>query len=405
VTTDPADATDAEPQAVLAPLTHAAIFLVAVVRPDDNSVGVVRDVCGDLAALVRGVGTRHPDAYLTCVTGIGDRLWDTLAGEPRPAGLHPFQEIEAPGRHAVSTPGDLLFHIRAARMDLCYELATQLMYRLGGAVRVVDEVHGFRYFDSRDVIGFVDGTENPAGSLAAEATLIGAEDPAFAGGSYVIVQKYLHDMAGWNALPTEQQEGIIGRQKLSDIELTDDVKPSFAHNALTVITDADGAEIKILRDNMAFGSPGSGEHGTYFIGYAKSPEPTEQMMRNMFIGSPEGNYDRLLDFSRAVTGTLFFVPSQPLLESLADGPLNAADAEEPGASGPEAAEPDTTGPDTTRPDTTGPDKARPDTAGPDTAAPDMPGPADVPWAPARSGGPGGTGSLEIGSMKGASPDE
>jgi putative iron-dependent peroxidase len=351
VTTDLAGGAETEPQAVLAPLTHAAIFLVAVVRPDDNSAGVVRDVFGDLAALVRGVGTRHPDAYLTCVTGIGDELWDTLGGPVRPAGLHPFREIKAPGRHAVSTPGDLLFHIRAARMDLCYELASQLMFRLGGAVRVVDEVHGFRYFDSRDVIGFVDGTENPVGALAAGSTLIGAEDPAFAGGSYVIVQKYLHDLSGWNALSTEEQEQIIGRQKLSDIELTDDVKPSSAHNALTVITGADGEEVKILRDNMAFGSPGSGEHGTYFIGYAKSPEPTELMMRNMFTGSPEGNYDRLLDFSRAVTGTLFFVPSQPLLERLADGPLEAA------------------------------------------------------GAPARSGGPGGSGSLEIGSMKGASPDE
>jgi porphyrinogen peroxidase len=366
VTTDLASAAQTgppEPQAVLAPLTHAAIFLVAVVRPDANSVGVVREVCGDLSALVRGVGTRHPDAYLTCVTGIGDELWDTLAGEPRPAGLHPFQEIKAPGRHAVSTPGDLLFHIRAARMDLCYELASQLMFRLGGAVRVVDEVHGFRYFDSRDVIGFVDGTENPVGSAAARATLIGAEDPAFAGGSYVIVQKYLHDLNGWNALPTEQQESIIGRRKLSDIELTDDVKPSFAHNALTVIVDSGGEEVKILRDNMAFGAPGSGEHGTYFIGYAKSPAPTELMMRNMFIGSPEGNYDRLLDFSRAVTGTLFFVPSQPLLESLADGPAD------------------------------------------DTPRADAPGSTDGPGAPEWSGGPGGSGSLEIGSMKGASSDE
>jgi putative iron-dependent peroxidase len=370
VTTDLASAAESEPQAVLAPLTHAAIFLVAVVRPDDSSVGAVRDVCGDLAALVRGVGTRHPDAYLTCVTGVGDGLWDTLAGGTRPAGLHPFREIKAPGRHAVSTPGDVLFHIRAARMDLCYELASQLMFRLGGAVRVVDEVHGFRYFDSRDVIGFVDGTENPVGAAAASATLIGAEDPAFAGGSYVIVQKYLHDLNGWNALSTEEQEGIIGRQKLSDIELTDDTKPSSAHNALTVITGADGEEVKILRDNMAFGSPGSGEHGTYFIGYAKSPEPTEQMMRNMFIGSPEGNYDRLLDFSRAVTGSLFFVPAQPLLESLADGPLDAADEDEADSPEPEAA-----------------------------------GPAEVPWAPARSGGPGGSGSLEIGNMKGASPDE
>jgi putative iron-dependent peroxidase len=324
---------DAEPQAVLAPLTGSAIFIVLVAGDDARSAGTIRELCGDLAGLVRAVGAREPAAYLTCVTGIGARLWDTLADGTAPAGLHPFRDITAPGRRAPATPGDLLFHIRAARMDLCYELATAVMTRLGGAVRVADEVAGFRYFDSRDLIGFVDGTENPAGAAAERAVLIGAEDPAFAGGSYVIVQKYLHDMPGWNALPTEEQERIIGRRKLSDIELTDDVKPSYAHNALTTIVDADGEEVQILRDNMPFGSPGSGEHGTYFIGYSRSPGTTEQMLRNMFIGSPEGNYDRLLDFSVAVTGTLFFVPSQPLLESLADGPPDIAAANPAGGSG------------------------------------------------------------------------
>jgi putative iron-dependent peroxidase len=334
VTTDAGSEAAAEPQAVLAPLTGAAIFLVVVAGEDAQSVGVVRDLCGDLAALVRGVGAREPEAYLTCVTGIGDRLWDALAGGRRPAGLRRFKEIKAAGRHAVSTPGDVLFHIRAARMDLCFELASRIMFRLGDAVSVADEVQGFRYFDSRDIIGFVDGTENPSGAAAARATLIGAEDPGFAGGSYVIVQKYLHDLAGWNALPTEDQEKIIGREKLSDIELTDDVKPSYAHNALTSIVDSDGEEAQILRDNMPFGSPGGGEYGTYFIGYSRTPDTTEQMLRNMFTGSPEGNYDRLLDFSTAVTGSLFFVPPQAMLESLGDGPLAPA-AEVPREAPPE----------------------------------------------------------------------
>jgi len=214
----------------------------------------------------------------------------------------------------------VLFHIRAVRMDLCFELASQIMSRLGRAVTVVSEVHGFRYFDDRDLIGFVDGTENPTGAAAARATLIGDEDPAFAGGSYVIVQQYVHDVAAWNALPVEEQEKIIGRAKLSDIELADDVKPSYAHNALTTITDAGGEEVQILRDNMPFGSVGDGRYGTYFIGYARSPATIEQMLTNMFAGSPEGNYDRLLDFSTAITGNLFFVPAVPLLENLGAPP-------------------------------------------------------------------------------------
>jgi len=309
--------TNSRPQAVLSPLTGAAIFLVAVMEPGEAAAATVRDLCGDLAGLVRAVGFRDLEGHLTCVTGIGAGAWDRLAGSPRPTGLHPFTELTAGPRHAPSTPGDLLFHIRAARMDLCFELATQIMTRIQNAVTVVDEAHGFRFFDDRDLIGFVDGTENPVGDAAMSAALIGDEDPAFAGGSYVIVQKYLHDLRAWNALSVEEQERIVGRTKLTDIELSDDVKPSYAHNALTTI-EAGGEEVKILRDNMPFGAVGAGEYGTYFIGYARSPDPIEEMLRNMFIGRPAGNYDRLLDTSRPVTGCLFFVPSADLLEGLAD---------------------------------------------------------------------------------------
>ena len=303
------------PQAVVVPLTSDTIFLVVTVKPDDESLAAVRSICGDLPKLLRAVGFRDRTGNLSCVIGFGSELWDRLFGQPRPAELHPFREIRAGSRHAIATPGDLLFHIRAEREDLCFELATQIMLKLGEAVVLADEVHGFRYFDARDLLGFVDGTENPVNQQAMEAALIGEEDPAFAGGSYVIVQKYLHDMAGWNALPTEAQERIIGRTKLSDVELDDAVKPTSAHNALTTIVE-NGQEVKILRQNMAFGQAGHGEFGTYFIGYARSPRTTEQMLENMFVGRPPGNYDRILDFSRAVTGNLFFVPSQTFLDAV-----------------------------------------------------------------------------------------
>lgn len=291
------------------------MFLVVTVNPGADGEVAVRTLCADLGGLVRAVGFRDLEGRLSCIMGIGSDLWDRLFKTPRPKDLHPFREIR--GRHhAVATPGDILFHIRAVRMDLCFELASRIMGRLGAAAAVTDEVQGFKYFDQRDLLGFVDGTENPAGQAAIDATVIGAEDPAFAGGSYVIVQKYLHDMVGWNALSVEEQERIIGRTKLDDIELDDDVKPSNAHNALTSITDEDGEELEILRDNMPFGSVGKGEFGTYFIGYARSPQRIEQMLVNMFVGQPPGNYDRILDFSRAVTGTLFFVPSATFLESV-----------------------------------------------------------------------------------------
>jgi len=304
-----------QPQPVIAPLTRAAIFLVVTVNPGDDHRATVRSFSGDFPALVRAVAFRDLEGYLSCVMGFGSAAWDQLFKGARPAGLHAFREFHAGSRHAMATPGDILFHIRAARMDLCFELATHVMARLAGAVSTADEVHGFQYFDDRDLIGFVDGTENPTDEAAAEATLIGDEDPDFVGGSYVIVQKYLHDMPAWNALSTEAQEKIIGRRKLSDIELDDATKPSSAHNALTVLEE-NGKEVKILRDNMPFGDVARGEFGTYFIGYARSPRPIEQMLENMFVGRPPGNYDRLLDFSRALTGNLFFVPSLDLLDSL-----------------------------------------------------------------------------------------
>lgn len=314
-----------DPQSVSTPVTRSAFFIVATLNEDAASRAAVRAWCADVANLVRAVGKRVPSGNLSCVVGFSSDAWDRLFGDPRPAELHPFREFGSGERVALATPGDLLLHIRADQTDLCFELATQLMSRLEGAVTTVDEVHGFRNFDMRAMIGFVDGTENPSGNEAVHFTVIGPdEDPDFAGGSYVLVQKYLHDMKGWNALTVEAQERVIGRTKLQDIELDESVKPSCSHSSLTTLEDADGNEIKILRDNMPFGRPGSGEFGTYFIGYARSPAPIEQMLRNMFVGRPPGNYDRLLDFSRAVTGNLFFVPSADMLDALVEPGAQAA---------------------------------------------------------------------------------
>ena len=307
-----------EPQPVLAPLTAAAIFLVLTIQPGGEAA--VRDLLGGWAGLQRAVGFRAPGPPLACVAGIGSGAWDRLFSGPRPAELHPFRELTGTVHRAVSTPGDLLFHVRHERMDLCFEFVTQALTQLAGAATVADEVHGFRYFDERDLLGFVDGTENPVGAAAGTAALIGDSDPGFAGGSYLIVQKYLHDMAAWNALTTEDQEKAIGRYKLSDIEMPDGVKPANSHVALNTIEDPDGTERQILRANMPFGEVGRGEFGTYYAGYAATPSVTEQMLVNMFIGNPPGNYDRILDFSTAVTGSLFFAPSADFLDDLPDPP-------------------------------------------------------------------------------------
>lgn len=307
-----------EPQPVVTPLTAAAIFLVLTINPGGEQQ--VHDLLGDVAGLQRSVGFRVPGGALACVAAIGSSAWDRLFAGPRPAELHPFRELSGPRHRAVATPGDVLFHLRASRLDLCFEFATQVMYRLSGYVTVADEVHGFRYFDERDLIGFVDGTESPPGRAGEAAALVASADPAFAGGSYVIVQKYLHDMTAWNALPVAEQERVIGRSKLDDIEMPDDVKPANSHVALNTINDPDGTQRQIVRANMPFGDAGRGEFGTYFISYAATPSVTERMLTNMFLGDPPGNTDRILDFSTAVTGGLFFAPSADFLDDLPDLP-------------------------------------------------------------------------------------
>ncbi|AKK29452.1 Dyp-type peroxidase [Mycobacterium sp. EPa45] len=294
------------PQPVLAPLTPAAIFLVATINSGGEAA--VHDALPDLAGLVRAIGFRDPSKNLSMVTSVGSQAWDRLFSGPRPADLHPFVELRGSRHHAPATPGDLLFHIRAEVLDVCFELAGRVVKAMAGAITIVDEVHGFKFFDNRDLLGFVDGTENPDGPLAVSASQIGDEDPEFAGGCYVHVQKYLHDMTSWEALSVTEQERVIGRTKLEDIEMADDVKPANSHIALNVISDDDGNELKIVRHNMPFGEIGKDEFGTYYIGYSRSPRVTEKMLENMFIGDPPGNTDRILDFSTAVTGTLFFTP-------------------------------------------------------------------------------------------------
>lgn len=308
------------PSDVIAPAGEAAIVIVLGLVETDETVDKVKDLCGSLAALVRSMRKREPDGKASCVMGFGAEAWGKLfPDQPYPKELKTFEAIKGDKHTAPSTPGDIYFHIRARRMDICYELAMEITTILEGVVEPIDETHCFRYFDGRTIIGFVDGTENPEDDDAYYFTSIGEEDEDFVGGSYAFVQKYLHNMKDWNDITVEEQEKVIGRKKLNDIELSDEEKPANAHNAVTNIEDDDGNELKLMRANLPFANPSKGEYGTYFIGYASTFTTTERMLRNMFIGEPVGNYDRLLDFSTAITGTLFFIPSPTLLEELAEG--------------------------------------------------------------------------------------
>jgi porphyrinogen peroxidase len=306
-------------QSIDAPLSVAAVFLVVTVAGEPAALAKVSEVLAGLDDLVKTVGFRDLGGKLSCVAGIGRDLWDRLNSGSRPKELKPFAPIEGTPHVAPSTQGDLLFHIRAERPDMCFEFERILLDSLGDGVTVIDEVSGFRYFDARDLLGFVDGTANPTGLDLPASALVGDEDADFAGGSYIVVQKYLHDLRAWKETPTPLQEAIIGRTKIDNIEIDDDDTPRKSHKSLATIEDADGNEYDILRDNMPFGRPGHKEFGTYFIGYSRYLWVIEKMLQRMFIGEPPGAYDRLLDFSTPQTGTTFFAPTRARLQTLVGG--------------------------------------------------------------------------------------
>ncbi|KAJ5788724.1 hypothetical protein N7457_003714 [Penicillium paradoxum] len=303
-------------QRVDAPLTKSATFLVVTVTDKSDAIETVRSTLAGIDSLAKNVSIRDLSAQFACAVGIGNDIWDRLTALPRPAELRPFREIQGAKHTAISTPGDLLFHIRSERRDICFEFERQLMGRLGDSVTVVDETVGFRYFDVRDLLGFVDGTANPVGLAVPASVLVAEEDASASGGSYIVVQKYSHDLPGWQDLSTEQQEQIIGRTKIDNVELDDAESGQRSHKTLNTIEDDDGNEYDILRDNMPFGSPASGEFGTYFIGYSRRLWVVEKMLERMFVGDPPGLHDRILDFSKPLTGTTFFAPSASLLASL-----------------------------------------------------------------------------------------
>ena len=300
-------------QNVILPQSKDAIFLTLTIAQGHERDVV--DIIGGLAGLVNGVGFRWPEAHLSAVLGIGASMWDRLFTVEKPEGLHEFVELQGEKHHAPSTPGDLFFHIRADEYDVAFELARRITKQLGDAIEDFDETHAFQYQDFRDPLGFVDGTESPRGQDGIATAII--REGKWAGGSHIVLQKYVHDLNSWDDLPVEEQERVIGRTKHEDIEFDDDAKPANSHVAVNSIEDEDGESLEIVRNNLTFGDA-AGQQGTFFMSYAKDVAITERMLRRMFIGEPVGNYDRILDFSTALTGCNFFAPPKTFMENVED---------------------------------------------------------------------------------------
>ncbi len=291
------------------------IFMVWNFRADTDIKPVFQRICALMGNLNNSAQVRTATtSRASVVMGIGYRAWNRLSLPlPLPRELVEFEPVRGQKHTAVATSGDLHFHIRADNKSYCVDMAADIAVVLSPVADCVDEIHGFRYWDGRSILGFVDGTENPSGADRAFFGIIGDEDEKYKGGSYLFIQKYIHDLAAWRALPVEEQEKAFGRRKDSDIEMPDNVKPSNSHSALANVGD----DLKIVRDNMPFGHIAGNEMGTYFIAYASRFSTVAKMLTRMFVGEPEGNYDRILDFSTAKTGALFFCPSISMLKDFA----------------------------------------------------------------------------------------
>ncbi len=303
----------AHPQSgVLPEANRHAIFLTLTLDPAEEDASRLRRGAAAFPDLTDQIAGLDPGSGLVSTLGIGAAAWDRLFPEARPKQLRPFHALAGPGGSAPATAGDLLVHIRGERRDLNFELSRRLMQQIGDAVSLVEEVQGFRYLDSRDLTGFVDGTENPSGDDRAAVALVDEEDPVFAGGSYVAAQRYVHDLAAWEALPVPRQEQIIARTKEDEIEFEADAKPLTAH-IKRVSIKRDGTSLEILRHSMPYGSVS--EQGLLFIAYAGSPDNFDLMLQSMIEGDGEGHFDHLMKYTRAVTGTSFFVPARDWLSA------------------------------------------------------------------------------------------
>lgn len=289
------------------------IFMVWNFKDNLEVSNTFSKACKLVINLNNSANVRFPVSRASCVMGIGHDAWLRIGlPAPLPKELVNFAPVMGEKHVAVSSKGDLHFHIRADTTSMCYDMAAAISDVLAPVAVGIEEIHGFRYWDSRSILGFVDGTENPHGLDRERFAIVGDDDPAYKGGSYLFVQKYIHDLAAWKSLSTADQEKVIGRSKANDIEMAEEVKPANSHIALANVGD----DFKIVRDNMPFGNMSTNEMGTYFIAYAGTFSTVQKMLNNMFMGSPAGNYDRVLDFSTAKTGSLFFVPTFDMLDDL-----------------------------------------------------------------------------------------
>ncbi len=291
-----------------------ALFLVLSIKNSDSSQQIIRRALNQIPDLTKTLSDTYPQARLSSTVAVGSYAWDQLLPGKRPSALTPFKPVSDGERTAPASPGDILLHIRSDRHDLNFKLQQQVMTLFGNSVQIQEDIHGFRYLDSRDLTGFVDGTENPDGDNRASVALVADEDLDFKNGSYIHTQRYIHNLTLWKRQPVQEQEKVMGRTKEDNIEFSGEQKAPTAHVKKANIKNIEGKSVEVLRHSMPFGD--ARESGLFFVSYCKTPEHFEKMLEAMIQADSNGHYDHLMDYSNAVSGCLFFAPSVDFLKSL-----------------------------------------------------------------------------------------
>ncbi|PSV27816.1 MULTISPECIES: Dyp-type peroxidase [unclassified Photobacterium] len=303
----------AQPGAISNPNTFAE-YLTFIFKENIENDDVTK-IFAKIQIIEKSIAQKDPSANLSLTIGISNKGWPTVFPDVQaPSLLHDFIAMTDGERSFPSTPGDIFIMIKSERMDINFQAAKYIAAALQPVANLIEDIQGFKYLDNRDMIDFVDGTENPKNEARFNAVLVDNDRDIHQGGTYLTVQRYVDRQGLWDKQTTEYQEQVIGRTKLDDIELDDDQKPAWAHNNKSKVI-IDDQEIKMLRQNRPFGN--AMEHGTMFVGFAASPEILDISLKQMIYADENGNYDRLLDFVEAKTGTHYFVPSQTLMNTFA----------------------------------------------------------------------------------------
>lgn len=273
---------------------------------------------GEALAMVQIIANleepRMTTGGVNLVVGFRPSLWSRVAPDEMPAEVTDFdRDVQGVDGYTMpATQHDLWLWVAGHAYHTVFDVTREAIEALAPVAHIASEVVGWTYKESRDLTGFIDGTENPPLSEAPEVVLI-PDGLSGAGGSVVLIQKWTHDVVAFESLSIGEQEKVIGRTKKTSTELDEEVRGPQSHVSRTVI-EVDGVEQHIFRRNTPFGT--ATEHGTMFIGFSCEQQRLARMLNRM-AGVEDGIRDALTRYTTAVSGAYYFVPSVEALRRFA----------------------------------------------------------------------------------------